>query len=144
MRTSPSLSASSPRRPSLRSLGTRERRVVIGGAAFALTALVLTFAVLPYARRWSRQTEAIEAARGQRDRLQALVEGANQEAQDNGTLEPLVAVPYEDIEGDFDYVLSAWTRTQSCLEYSREAIDDFRAEFQGRGPEQAGVAPFSS
>lgn len=76
--------------------------------------------------------------------LQALVEGANQEAQENGTLAPLVAVPYEDIEGDFDYVLSAWTRSQSCLGYSREAIDDFRAEFQNRGPEQAGVAPFSS
>jgi hypothetical protein len=46
---------------------------VIGGAIFALIALVLTFAVLPYARRWSERTAAIEAARDQRDRLEALL-----------------------------------------------------------------------
>jgi hypothetical protein len=46
---------------------------VIGGAAFALIALVLTFAVLPYARRWSEKMAAIEAAREQRTRLQTLL-----------------------------------------------------------------------
>lgn len=73
--------------------------------------------------------------------LQALVESANQRARDSGSLEPLLASPYDGIEGDYEYVLTAWTRSQSCLEYSRAAIDSFRADFQGRGPEQAGVAP---
>jgi Protein of unknown function (DUF3105) len=73
--------------------------------------------------------------------LQALVESANQRARDSGTLDPLVASPYDGIEGDFDYVVSAWTHSQSCLAYSRQAIDAFRREFQGLGPEQTGVAP---
>jgi hypothetical protein len=73
--------------------------------------------------------------------LQALVEGTNQRARDSGTLEPLLAAPYDDIEGDFDYVVTAWRHSQSCLEYSRAAIDSFRGDFQGRGPEQVGVAP---
>ena len=73
--------------------------------------------------------------------LQALVESANQRARDSGTLEPLVASPYDDIEGDSDYVVTAWTHSQSCLDYSRAAIDAFRRDFQGRGPEQVGVAP---
>jgi hypothetical protein len=73
--------------------------------------------------------------------LQALVESANQRARDSGTLEPLVASPYDDIEGDSEYVVTAWTHSQSCLDYSRAAIDAFRRDFQGRGPEQVGVAP---
>jgi hypothetical protein len=73
--------------------------------------------------------------------LQALVESANQRARDSGTLEPLVASPYDNIEGDFDYVVTAWTHSQSCLDYSRAAIDAFRRDFQGRGPQQVGVAP---
>jgi hypothetical protein len=48
---------------------------VVGGAAIALATLTLTFVVLPYARRWSAQTEAIEAARDQRDRLRGLLAG---------------------------------------------------------------------
>jgi Protein of unknown function (DUF3105) len=73
--------------------------------------------------------------------LQALVESANQRARDSGTLEPLVASPYDDIEGDSEYVVTAWTHSQSCLDYSRAAIDAFRRDFQGRGPQQVGVAP---
>jgi hypothetical protein len=73
--------------------------------------------------------------------LQALVESANQRARDSGTLEPLLATPYEHIEGDSDYVVTAWTHSQSCLDYSRAAIDAFREDFQGRGPQQVGVAP---
>ena len=73
--------------------------------------------------------------------LQALVESANQRARDSGLVEPLLAAPYDDIGDDFEYVLTAWTHSQSCLDYSRPAIDDFRADFQGRGPEQVGVLP---
>jgi hypothetical protein len=57
-------------------------------------------------------------------------------------VEPLVAAPFEGLEGGFQYALTGWRNLQSCRAYSREAINDFRAEFQGRGPEQVGVAPF--
>ena len=58
--------------------------------------------------------------------------------------EPLLAAPFERLESGFDYALSGWRNLQSCADYSRAAIDDFRAQFQGRGPEQVGVAPFGS
>ncbi|CAN5577352.1 hypothetical protein BH20ACT21_BH20ACT21_21140 [soil metagenome] len=76
--------------------------------------------------------------------IQALVEDANSRAQRAGFVEPLLAAPFEGLDSGFDYSLSGWRNLQSCESYSRAAIDDFRAEFQGRGPEQVGVAPFGS
>jgi hypothetical protein len=78
------------------------------------------------------------------DGIQALVEDANRRAQRSGFAEPLLAAPFEGLDPGFDYALSGWRNLQSCASYSRAAIDDFRAEFQGRGPEQVGVAPFGS
>jgi hypothetical protein len=46
---------------------------VIAGAVVVALALVLMVAVAPYASRWSRQSAAIDAARGQRDRLRSLL-----------------------------------------------------------------------
>ena len=74
--------------------------------------------------------------------IQALVEDANQRAQRSGFVEPLLAAPFEGLGSGFGYALTGWRNLQSCESYSRAAIDDFRAEFQGRGPEQVGVAPF--
>jgi hypothetical protein len=74
--------------------------------------------------------------------IQALVEDANQRAQRSGFVEPLLAAPFEGLDSGFGYALTGWRNLQSCESYSRAAIDDFRAEFQGRGPEQVGVAPF--
>jgi uncharacterized protein DUF3105 len=84
-----------------------------------------------------------DAPEGTIEGLQALVEQANARAQASGFVEPLLASPYDDIAGDSNLVLTAWTRLRSCVSYSREAIDRFRAQFQGRGPEQVGVPPFS-
>lgn len=50
-----------------------------------------------------------------------------------------ITVPFAEIEDPYNVVLSAWTVTQSCEEISQEVIDDFREEFQGRGPEQVGI-----
>ncbi|MFN2524889.1 MAG: DUF3105 domain-containing protein [Actinomycetota bacterium] len=47
-----------------------------------------------------------------------------------------VALPYDDIEGSASFVLTAWTASQSCARVSQEVIDDFRREFQGKGPEK--------
>ncbi|HZJ49994.1 MAG TPA: DUF3105 domain-containing protein, partial [Actinomycetota bacterium] len=74
--------------------------------------------------------------------IQALVEDANSRAQRAGFVEPLLASPFEGLDSGFDYALSGWRNLQSCESYSRAAIDDFRTEFQGQGPEQVGVAPF--
>ena len=76
------------------------------------------------------------------DGIQALVEGGNREAQRSGFVEPLLAAPFEGLEQGSEYALTGWRNLQSCAAYSRAAINDFRAEFQGRAPEQVGVAPF--
>lgn len=47
-----------------------------------------------------------------------------------------VAVPYDDIEGSASFVLTAWGASQPCARVSQEVIDDFRREFQGKGPEK--------
>lgn len=46
---------------------------MIAGAGIAAALLLLTFAVIPYARRWRAQSAAIEGAREQRDRLRSLI-----------------------------------------------------------------------
>jgi hypothetical protein len=85
-----------------------------------------------------------EAADSTVEGIQALVEDANSKAQRAGFVEPLLAAPFEGLAPGFDYALSGWRNLQSCASYSRAAIDDFRSEFQGRAPEQVGVAPFGS
>jgi hypothetical protein len=97
---------------------------------------------------WYRPDAGAETVEG----LEALVKEANREAELQGSLPPLLAAPYEGVPGDYGYALTAWTHLpgpapgrghlRSCSRYSREAVNDFRAEFQGRGPESAGVLPF--
>jgi len=68
--------------------------------------------------------------------------------QDGGGVN--IAVPWDDIEGDDNYVLSAWDGEadegvqRRCELASQEIWDEFRADFQGRGPEAVGIPPFSS
>ena len=53
-----------------------------------------------------------------------------------------LAVPWDDIDGSFNFVMTAWTASQSCVKVSQEVVDDFRERFQGRGPEQIpGIDP---
>ena len=77
--------------------------------------------------------------------LEEFTKAANHEdAIRSGAIPPVIAVPYEDIEESKSYVLTAWTATQSCARYSPQAIDNFRERFQGRGPENAGIPPFTN
>lgn len=61
--------------------------------------------------------------------------------QDLVRQEPLatLAVPYTDIESPYQFVLTAWTALQRCEKVSQDVVDDFRREYQGKGPEQ--IAP---
>jgi hypothetical protein len=55
----------------------------------------------------------------------------------------LIGVPYDQVPGGSNYTMTAWGAMQSCEEFSAEAIDNFRTEFQGKGPEQIpNIPPF--
>ena len=56
--------------------------------------------------------------------------------------EATVAVPYDDIEAPSQLVLAAWANLQECVQVAQEVVDEFRADFQGRGPEQVGIPTF--
>jgi hypothetical protein len=53
-----------------------------------------------------------------------------------------VAVPWADIEEGNDVAITAWGKLQNCAQVSKDVVDDFRAEFQGKGPENVGVETF--
>jgi hypothetical protein len=46
----------------------------------------------------------------------------------------LVAAPY-DYQGPGEFAMTAWGAAQYCNDISQEAIDAFRTQFQGKGPE---------
>lgn len=52
-----------------------------------------------------------------------------------------LAAPFPDIEPPYQLALTAWGALQRCEQVSQEVIDDFRREYQGKGPEQI-VPPF--
>jgi len=57
----------------------------------------------------------------------------------------LIGVPYDQVPAGSNYSLTAWGALQSCEQFSSDAIDSFRAEFQGRGPEQIpNIPPFEA
>ena len=47
-----------------------------------------------------------------------------------------VASPYANIEAPYEIVVTAWGATMSCEKISQAAIDEFRVQFQGKGPEE--------
>lgn len=54
-----------------------------------------------------------------------------------------VATPWSDIEGDANFVMTAWGVSQSCEQVSRQVVNDFRRAYQGiAGPEKI-APPFS-
>jgi Protein of unknown function (DUF3105) len=56
----------------------------------------------------------------------------------------LVAVPYSDVKPPYGFTMTAWTAMESCERVSESVINDFRAQFQGRGPEHfADIPPFT-
>jgi hypothetical protein len=84
-----------------------------------------------------------DASAALKENLQRFVNSANDpDALPAGQATgPILAAPYEDVPDGKSYVLTAWLRSQACSSYSLEAINHFRTEFQGKGPEQA-VATF--
>jgi len=77
------------------------------------------------------------------DDLEGYVEAANNDPDLPGTApRPVLAVPYDGLEGDATYAVAGWAASQACAEYSRDALDAFRERFQGNGPEAVGVPPF--
>ncbi|MDQ3941341.1 MAG: DUF3105 domain-containing protein [Actinomycetota bacterium] len=60
------------------------------------------------------------------DQIEALVD------KESGST---VASPYTGVEDPFGLVVTAWRNSMSCELVSEEAINEFRAQFQGRSPE---------
>lgn len=50
-----------------------------------------------------------------------------------------VATPYDLVPTGFNFVMTAWGASQACEKVSQEVVDDFRREYQGKGPEK--IAP---
>jgi hypothetical protein len=53
-----------------------------------------------------------------------------------------IAVPWDELEGSSDFAMTAWGASQHCRQVSQAVVDDFRKEYQGRGPENVGVPTF--
>jgi hypothetical protein len=75
-----------------------------------------------------------EAPREVRDQLQSLVEQ-----------EPVatLAAPYDNLPDPHNLALTAWGASQMCEGIAQDVVDEFRARFQGRGPESVGIPPFT-
>jgi hypothetical protein len=56
----------------------------------------------------------------------------------------LLAAPSSAVEPPYGFTMTAWGAMQSCEAVSETVINDFRAQFQGRGPEQfPEIPPFT-
>ena len=54
-----------------------------------------------------------------------------------------IAVPFDGLDKPF--VMAAWGALQACDEPTQPVVDEFRTQFQGRGPEQIpGIEPFEA
>lgn len=53
-----------------------------------------------------------------------------------------LAVPWTGIEEPYNFVMTAWAAMRQCERVSQSVVDEFREEFQGRGPENVGVPRF--
>jgi hypothetical protein len=75
-----------------------------------------------------------EAPREVRDQLGSLVEQ-----------EPIatLAAPYDNLPDPYNLAFTAWGASQMCEGIAQDAVDGFRARFQGRGPENVGIPPFT-
>ncbi|HEY7874463.1 MAG TPA: DUF3105 domain-containing protein [Actinomycetota bacterium] len=53
-----------------------------------------------------------------------------------------LAVPWRDFEEPTQLALAAWGSYQECVQVSQEVVDEFRTQFQGKGPEAVGIPTF--
>ena len=63
------------------------------------------------------------------------------ESDDSGVA--LLGVPYDDIPDEYSFAITAWGALRYCAQVSTEVLGEFRAQFQGKGPENVGVPPFT-
>lgn len=82
-----------------------------------------------------------DASAQAKENLQGLANSANDPdaLPANRQTGPILATPYDDVPQGKTLVLTAWTHSQACSAYSLEAINEFRAEYQGKSPEP--IAP---
>jgi hypothetical protein len=50
-----------------------------------------------------------------------------------------LATPYDQVPGEFNFVLTAWGASQACERVSGDIVNEFRRAYQGQGPEK--IAP---
>jgi hypothetical protein len=56
-----------------------------------------------------------------------------------------IGVPFANVPSGKTFVMTAWGASQACARPSQAVVDEFRTEFQGRGPEAIpGIDPFES
>jgi len=58
--------------------------------------------------------------------------------------EALIAAPYDQLPAGSELAFSAWGASQTCAEFSSDVLNEFRAAYQGRGPENVGIPPFEA
>lgn len=54
-----------------------------------------------------------------------------------------LAAPYDALPDPYSLALTAWGASQMCEAIAQDSVDEFRARFQGRGPESVGIPPFT-
>lgn len=55
-----------------------------------------------------------------------------------------IAVPWDQLEGSHNFAMTAWGASQACRAVSQPVVDQFREQFQGRGPENVGVPTYEA
>lgn len=58
--------------------------------------------------------------------------------------EASIAVPWDDLDPKYNFVMTAWGASQGCGEVSQDVVNNFREEYQGRGPEPVGIPTFEA
>jgi hypothetical protein len=61
----------------------------------------------------------------------------------DGNQPAMLAAPWPTIENPFSFTITGWAASQSCEQFSEEALAEFRQRYQGRGPEPVGIPTFS-
>jgi hypothetical protein len=59
-----------------------------------------------------------------------------------GTQPAILATPWPTIESPFSFTITGWAASQSCEQFSEDALAEFRQRYQGKGPEPVGIPTF--
>ncbi len=72
----------------------------------------------------------------------ATVDAVTSIVEDEGIA--LLAAPYEGLPAGSELAFSAWGAFQACADFSNDVLSQFRAQYQGKGPENVGIPPFEA